>query len=214
MARFDPCLAPTLAFEGGYSDDPADAGGATNYGITLATLRAHRKDSSLTAEDVQALTVAEAGEIYKARYWNPLYDQLLDQAIAWKTFDMGVNMGPSQGVKILQLALNDLGYTVGCDGVFGAETLAAANAANPARLYASLCTEQLDFYNRLIMRKPSQEVFRRGWTRRATAPAPLFADAPPPVAPTPARPPAAPKPPAKPTPPRPWWAYFADYLRK
>ena len=35
--RFDACLAFTLREEGGYVDDPADPGGATNMGITLAT---------------------------------------------------------------------------------------------------------------------------------------------------------------------------------
>jgi lysozyme family protein len=37
--RFDICLAFTLKTEGGYVDNPADPGGATNMGITLATLR-------------------------------------------------------------------------------------------------------------------------------------------------------------------------------
>jgi lysozyme family protein len=36
---FDACLAFTLREEGGYVDDPADPGGATNMGITLATYR-------------------------------------------------------------------------------------------------------------------------------------------------------------------------------
>ena len=31
---FDTCLTFTLAQEGGYVDDPADPGGATNRGIT------------------------------------------------------------------------------------------------------------------------------------------------------------------------------------
>jgi lysozyme family protein len=31
-----------LQHEGGYSDNPADPGGATRYGVTLATLRAYR----------------------------------------------------------------------------------------------------------------------------------------------------------------------------
>ena len=36
--RFDACLAVVLVQEGGYSDDPADPGGATNMGITRDTL--------------------------------------------------------------------------------------------------------------------------------------------------------------------------------
>ena len=45
---------------GGYADNPADPGGPTNYGITLATLRAYEGDPNLTAEDVKKLTPAVA----------------------------------------------------------------------------------------------------------------------------------------------------------
>jgi lysozyme family protein len=40
--RFGSCLAFTLRQEGGHVDDPADPGGATNMGITLATYRIWR----------------------------------------------------------------------------------------------------------------------------------------------------------------------------
>ena len=36
--NFDRALALTLKFEGGYADNPADPGGATNMGVTRATL--------------------------------------------------------------------------------------------------------------------------------------------------------------------------------
>ena len=47
--RFDACLAFTLREEGGYVDDPADPGGATNMGITLATYRQWSDDPALGA---------------------------------------------------------------------------------------------------------------------------------------------------------------------
>jgi len=42
---FDICLAFTLRQDGGYVDDPADPGGATNMGIILATYREWSEDS-------------------------------------------------------------------------------------------------------------------------------------------------------------------------
>jgi lysozyme family protein len=36
--RFDRCLTCVLQFEGGFSDDARDPGGATKFGITRATL--------------------------------------------------------------------------------------------------------------------------------------------------------------------------------
>lgn len=37
-ANFSACLRHVLAMEGGFRNDPSDHGGATNWGITLATL--------------------------------------------------------------------------------------------------------------------------------------------------------------------------------
>ena len=38
-SRFDACMPFIFKAEGGYSDNPADPGGPTNFGITLATLK-------------------------------------------------------------------------------------------------------------------------------------------------------------------------------
>ncbi|MBV8336397.1 MAG: hypothetical protein JO358_13330 [Alphaproteobacteria bacterium] len=69
---FDICLAFTLREEGGYVDDPADPGGATNMGITLATYREWSDDPDLGAFQVKDLTLKTARAIYRALYWNPL----------------------------------------------------------------------------------------------------------------------------------------------
>ena len=39
MANVDSLLPYILKFEGGFVNDPADAGGATNKGVTIATWR-------------------------------------------------------------------------------------------------------------------------------------------------------------------------------
>jgi len=53
--RFETCLPIILASEGDFVDDPADPGGATNLGITLATLCSWLGRSASVA-DVEALT--------------------------------------------------------------------------------------------------------------------------------------------------------------
>lgn len=39
MAKFDPAVDIILDFEGGLSDDAADRGGITHWGISLAVLK-------------------------------------------------------------------------------------------------------------------------------------------------------------------------------
>gem|GEM_PF-6374819 len=68
-ANFSACLAHVLASEGGYVDHTKDPGGATNMGITLATLQEWR-GRPIAKTDVRDLTRDEAAAIYRAKYWN------------------------------------------------------------------------------------------------------------------------------------------------
>ena len=70
-ARFDACMPFIFKAEGGYADNPADPGGPTNYGITLATLRAYESDPNLTAERHQ--------EAHSRGGQGDLSDRLLEQ---------------------------------------------------------------------------------------------------------------------------------------
>lgn len=63
----DDLIDEILRKEGGYVDDPDDAGGATNFGITQDTLAAWRKHP-VTKDDVRNMSVLEAKAIYSQLY--------------------------------------------------------------------------------------------------------------------------------------------------
>lgn len=163
MADFLRALAWTLGHEGGWSDDEADKGGATNYGITIATARRHGIGS---VEDLKAITADKVAQIYRADYWN--YDGIRNDRVAAKLFDMGVNMGPSRAIKYCQTALNDAGASLTVDGVYGPKTEAAVNASDPDELIADLCFEQRAHYLSICDRDNTQRKFLKGWLRRAS----------------------------------------------
>lgn len=156
-SRFDACMDIVFEHEGGFANHPDDPGGATNFGITLETLRAWRDDASVTAQDVRDLTAKEARSIYRARYWQAMNCDALRAGMDLVVFDFGVNAGPSRASKMLQRLL---GTQV--DGVIGPETIAAVEEQPIPTLIDRYSTARLRYYEQL----PHFQSFGNGWKRR------------------------------------------------
>ena len=88
--RVHPIIAQ---WEGGYSNHPQDSGGPTNWGITQARL-SQARGRQVSAEEVKALTYAEALTIFRRYYWEPLRCDEMPVALALMTYNAGVNSGP------------------------------------------------------------------------------------------------------------------------
>ena len=171
---FDIALPFVLKHEGGFSNDPDDPGGKTNYGVTQDTLtRVRAKDASLP-KDVTDLTVDQAKRVYAlGGYW--IWDGIGNQGVATKLFDMAVNMGPHTAVALAQRAMNRLGVDLLADGILGPHTLIAINASDPMAVMGSLCVVSANHYKAIVDNHPVQVKWLKGWLSRA-------ADVPPGVA--------------------------------
>jgi lysozyme family protein len=126
---------------GTYTDDPADGGGPTRWGITQATLATWR-DHPVTAEDVRELSRTEALAILRARYvTEPGFDKLvaIDTGVGMEAIDTGVNMSQTTAARWLQRALNVLNRRgkgwpdIRVDGRCGPKTLGTVRAMQLAR---------------------------------------------------------------------------------
>ena len=157
---FDACLGFTLKEEGGYVDDPADPGGATKMGITLATYRQWAGDPRLDAAQVEDMTQRTARAIYRGLYWNPLRADALPAGVDLSVFDMGVNAGIWGSARLLQQALGFTGEAV--DGCVGPETLAAAAKCDAPTLIDDLARRQASYYRSLS----DFPTFGAGWLAR------------------------------------------------
>lgn len=134
MQTVDDIIEQILDEEGStYSNNPADSGGPTKYGITQSTLSAWR-GHACTADDVRSLLMDEAAKIYRERYYTqPGFDKVaaISPAIAFKLTDAGVNIGVATASLFLQRALNvfNQGGTLypdlKADGSIGPVTLSA-----------------------------------------------------------------------------------------
>lgn len=158
MASFDQAIGTVLAHEGGYSFNPSDPGGETNFGISK------RAYPNL---DIKHLTEAQAEDIYRQDYWR--YDGIQSQDVATKVFDMAVNFGPPTAHRLLQLALQGLGQAVTVDGILGPQTLSATNAVDPARLLQELRAQGAVRYADIAAGNPGERTFLLGWMRRAVS---------------------------------------------
>jgi hypothetical protein len=154
---FDTCLAFTLKEEGGYSDDPADPGGATNMGITLATYRQWSDNPSLGALQVQDLSERTARAIYRSLYWNPLRADALPAGVDLSVFDMGSTPGYGIGAAPQRA----LGFTE------GGRRLASVRRPWQRREMRSADPRQRPWPNgRRRIRSLSDFRFSEGWLNR------------------------------------------------
>lgn len=166
----DIMIDDVLSKEGDFVNHPADKGGPTKFGITQRTLSKYL-EKVVTVEDVKALDVKTAKDIYELRYYRmPKIDKLPD-TIQQFVFDCAVNHGPRRAIKFVQEVCNDAGYgPLVVDGLMGPKTKAQANACSEELgiwMLVALVEERQIFYTNIVANNPSQSVFLEGWLNRA-----------------------------------------------
>jgi lysozyme family protein len=163
MARssYDESLARLLVHEGGYSNHPADPGGPTNFGITLADARRYWKPDA-TAADVRAMPVDVAKDIYRRHYWAPMRCDELPAGVDYAVFDYGVNSGLGRIARVLRRITGLSGDALTGRGAFTDALVAAVSREPPARLVTVICDERLAFLQGLS----TWSVFGNGWGAR------------------------------------------------
>lgn len=160
MADFYEAIPYLLTSEGGYVNDPLDSGGETNFGITLNTARGAGYTGSM-----RDMTRDQAMEIYRQNFWTGL-DDVQDQAVATAILDLRAN-GVGYATRIVQNALNSIGFSVAVDGGWGPETLGAVNQADARTLIQTMASLSAAHYQAVVNAHPEQEHFLAGWMNRA-----------------------------------------------
>lgn len=187
MANFDKAYKHTMGEEGGYVNDPDDAGGETYKGIAR---RFHPNWAGWVAVDglkknpnfprcldldpgIQSLVQL----FYKQMFWDRFQgDTIPNQEIAEEMFDTGVNMNVTRAVKFLQQGLNYLNRNGNLfpdmvdDGQLGPKTLSNLNIYlqkdSPDMLLKIMNVLQAQHYLTYMSKSPIQEKYCRGWFRR------------------------------------------------
>jgi lysozyme family protein len=172
---FDESFGNVVGIEGRYSDNPADSGGPTMYGITLRVARANGYQG-----EMKLMPLSAAKAIYRTIYWDRLkldmVSNIAGARVADELFDTGVNQGPVAAATYLQRSLNVLNQTavlyadIPVDGDIGNLTIEALRSLFRRRgqegatvLLRMLNALQGTSYIELAERRAKDEIFVYGW---------------------------------------------------
>lgn len=147
--NFDIAFDRLMGNEGGYTNNPADPGGETQWGIAKR---------SYPNVDIKNLTREQAKEIYRTDFWQRGRMDEYDAGLAFQVFDFAVNSGIETALRKLQRAAG-----VADDGHIGPVTVAAIKAKSPSDMVMLFVAERLDFWRKLT----TWPTFGNGWAGRA-----------------------------------------------
>ncbi|WP_147112069.1 holin-associated N-acetylmuramidase [Tateyamaria sp. syn59] len=169
-----------LRREGGFVNDPDDPGGATNFGVTIHTMRRLGldldRDGDVDVRDVRLLTRDQAIDIFITHYFERPRIAELPAALHATVFDMYVNAG-GNAIKILQRLLAEFQEPVSVDGALGPQTIGATGrvfAKAGDHLVDAYGIARRNYYFRIADNRPASRKFARtraggkgGWIKRA-----------------------------------------------
>jgi lysozyme family protein len=188
MSDFNIAYNITKEFEGGYSNDPDDAGGETYKGVArkfnptwdgwniIDDIKNKFPSDFKDKLDITILN-KKVFSYYKIMYWDKFQGDLIpNQEIANELFDNAVNMGVNRSVSFLQKSLNLLNRNqknysdISEDGIFGNNTLKTLhkylNYDKPNLILKVINILQGIHYINYMTKSPSQEKYARGWLSR------------------------------------------------
>ena len=147
MSRFDIAFAKIIYVESGYSNDPEDMGGETNFGISKR---------QYPGEDIKKMTAERAKILYRRDYWDKVKGDELPSPLDLFMFDAAVNQGVEAAIKMLQKS-----FGIAQDGVFGVKTMQKAKASTPETNALFMAERALRYAG-----TRSFDRFGKGWFKR------------------------------------------------
>ena len=162
MANAELMVPFIRMWEGGWANDPDDAGGCTMAGITIGTYRKYY-GSNKTCNDLRFISQKEWLHIFKKGYWDKMKaDQIENQSLAQLCVDMVWMSGPVTSIKKIQAALGLV-----ADGIVGPKTLGALNK-DPEKAFNTLWAMRKAWLEKIAERGNNRK-FLKGWLRRLNA---------------------------------------------
>lgn len=168
-----------LRWEGGLKEAEAgDPGGITNHGISMRFLRSLPETSlrkygvfvPVTEQTIRELTIDQARAMYQGEFWeHARFGEIRDDIVGCYVFDMAINMGIGQAIKLVQRSLWAMTFSrhgLKDDGVLGEFTLSRLNIIIPDIVMPVLAATRAGFYTMLVALDSRKEGELNGWLNR------------------------------------------------
>lgn len=139
----------TRRWEGGYVNDPDDAGGATNFGITQRTYDRFRKEWGQTSRAVRDISAEEVSTIYQS-YWESSGAGKLPPPLSAVHFDSSFHFNPRRAEA-------------------WKDDVVKAYPNDPVAAAKAYVEKRIAFRHERVKKEPSQKKFLKGWLNRDQA---------------------------------------------
>lgn len=156
--NFDIAFERIIGHEGGFTDDPKDAGNWTGGKVGLGELKGTKYGIAANSYgylDIKNLTLDQAKEIYKRDYWDIIGNA--HDSIKFQLFDAAVNHGKGNAIRFLQRAVKTAD-----DGDWGRMSQAALDSMDHNDVLIRFLAFRFKFWASL----KSFDTYGRGWTNR------------------------------------------------
>jgi len=154
-------LVFTLKWEGGFTNNPLDPGGPTNFGIIQSRYDQYRNSIGQPRRSVKDITVAEYTAIYDQYYWEPVRAKWLDGTLGLALFDTAVNMGVGGALRRLQISLE-----VPLTGTWTQAISDHIHESDQLDIALNICKLRIAKRYERIKERPDQKIFLNGWLNR------------------------------------------------
>ncbi len=173
---YDQAFENLIKNEGGYVNHPADPGGETKYGIC----KRYNPDI-----DIKNVTLDFAKQFYHEKFWLPMYERIKDRRIAFKLFDISVNIGKERLRDLVNATLLDAVCYPHQEAVEELEEVARAceedenvelwedyvvekiNSTDSDIFLSMFKSKLINYYCERIYDNNKLHIFRHGWIKRA-----------------------------------------------
>ncbi len=171
---FDKCYDHLLKNEGGYANHPNDKGGETYKGIARKyhnnwvgweLIDEYKKAGGFPDNAYNDSSLNQLVRLfYKSIFWDKMnLDFIVNENSILQIFDMGVNSGIKTAAKLAQKSCDK---ELVIDGILGWKTAFEINSLG-FRFFDKYVKQRIIYYNGLVAKNPTQNVFLKGWIKRA-----------------------------------------------